>query len=234
MPPSTWAYTGELSITSTGGCKRKLHFFYPHSECSRPQRRGSPQCPLETGTGAPHRTFPPGRSQGAQAAGGAAATSPGSCGGCSPIPRRRFRAGRAAGSVRPDTSTERWSSGQAFRPVGFSGVPHSLPSSPWWNPALHRERRGARLTRREEGAYWAYVTDEQRSQAGCIAARMQRGFSPRARCRQSGRTPRPSVRSQVRHSAPSGSPACRTRCPDNRSRRSTGRPGAAAGCRPGP
>ena len=54
------------------------------------------------------------------------------------------------------------------------------PSSPWWNPALHRERRGARLTRREEGAYWAYATDEQRSQAGCIAARMQRGLSPRA------------------------------------------------------
>ena len=48
------------------------------------------------------------------------------------------------------------------------------------SPALHRERRGARLTRREEGAYWAYVTDEQRSQAGCIAARMQRGLSPRA------------------------------------------------------
>ena len=29
-------------------------------------------------------------------------------------------------------------------------------SSPWWNPALHREWRGARLTRREEGAYWVY------------------------------------------------------------------------------
>ena len=52
--------------------------------------------------------------------------------------------------------------------------------SPWWNPASHRERRGARLTRREEGAYWAYATDEQRRQAGCIAARMQRGLSPRA------------------------------------------------------
>ena len=52
--------------------------------------------------------------------------------------------------------------------------------SPWWNPASHRERRGARLTRREEGAYWAYATDEQRRQAGCIAARMQRRLSPRA------------------------------------------------------
>ena len=53
-------------------------------------------------------------------------------------------------------------------------------NSPWWNPASHRERRSARLTRREEGAYWAYATDEQRRQAGCIAARMQRGLSPRA------------------------------------------------------
>ena len=53
-------------------------------------------------------------------------------------------------------------------------------NSPWWNPASHRERRGARLTRREEGAYWAYATDEQRRQAGCIAARMQRRPPPRA------------------------------------------------------
>ena len=35
-----------------------------------------------------------------------------------------------------------------------TGTP--VPGSPWRNPALHRERRGARLTRREEGAYWAY------------------------------------------------------------------------------
>ena len=62
------------------------------------------------------------------------------------------------------------------------------PSSPWWNPASHRERRGARLTRREEGAYWAYATDEQRRQAGCIAARMQRGPPPRA-VRASGTKP---------------------------------------------
>ena len=56
---------------------------------------------------------------------------------------------------------------------------HNL-NSPWWNPALHREWRGARLTRREEGAYWAYATDEQRSQAGCVATRMQWELSPRA------------------------------------------------------
>ena len=29
--------------------------------------------------------------------------------------------------------------------------------------------RGARLARREEGAYWAYVTEEQRRQVGCPA-----------------------------------------------------------------
>ena len=46
------------------------------------------------------------------------------------------------------------------------------------------------LTRREEGAYWAILQprtasspSEQRSQAGCIAARMQRGLSPRAAMR---------------------------------------------------
>ena len=61
-----------------------------------------------------------------------------------------------------------------------SSLGNQVLSSPWWNPASYRERRGARLTRREEGAYWAYATDEQRRQAGCIAARMQRGLSPRA------------------------------------------------------
>ena len=55
-------------------------------------------------------------------------------------------------------------------------------------PRLHRERRGAPPDgRREEGAYWAYATDEQRSQAGCIAARMQRGLSPRAVRSETGR-----------------------------------------------
>ncbi len=103
-------------------------------------------------------------------------------------------------------------------------------------PASHRERRGARLTRREEGAYWAYATDEQRShgsrerlkpgehskrmatvaavyavapfaqrggipaeldaptaggqdqEGDRIAARMQRGLSPRAASVPSGRS----------------------------------------------
>ena len=44
------------------------------------------------------------------------------------------------------------------------------------SPASHRDRRGARLTRREEGEYREYSTDEQRSQPGCIVGRMQRDF----------------------------------------------------------
>ena len=32
----------------------------------------------------------------------------------------------------------------------------------------HSGRRGARIARREEGACREYVTDEQRSEAGCI------------------------------------------------------------------
>ncbi len=42
--------------------------------------------------------------------------------------------------------------------------------------ALHRDRRGARLTRREEEEYREYLTDEHRSEAGCIGGRMQRDF----------------------------------------------------------
>ena len=33
-------------------------------------------------------------------------------------------------------------------------------------------RRGARIARREEGEYREYLTDEQRSEAGCIGVRM--------------------------------------------------------------
>jgi hypothetical protein len=36
----------------------------------------------------------------------------------------------------------------------------------------HRGRRGARLARREEEEYREYLTDKQRSEAGCIAGRM--------------------------------------------------------------
>ena len=44
------------------------------------------------------------------------------------------------------------------------------------NRALHRDRRGARLTRRDEEESWAYSTTEQRREAECIAGRMQWDF----------------------------------------------------------
>src|SRR5428012_18810 len=44
------------------------------------------------------------------------------------------------------------------------------------SPALHRERRGARLARRDDREYREYLREEQRSQAGCIAVRMQSDF----------------------------------------------------------
>ena len=44
------------------------------------------------------------------------------------------------------------------------------------SPPSHRDRRGARLTRREEGEYREYSTDEQRSQPGCRVGRMQGDF----------------------------------------------------------
>ena len=59
-------------------------------------------------------------------------------------------------------------------------------SSPWWNPASHRERRGARVARRDEGPYWAYSTEEQRSPRGTHRRSNAAGLSPRA---ASGRRP---------------------------------------------
>ena len=44
------------------------------------------------------------------------------------------------------------------------------------SPASHRDRRCALLARREEGEYRQYATDEQRSQGGCSAGRMQPDF----------------------------------------------------------
>src|SRR5881275_2005016 len=41
-------------------------------------------------------------------------------------------------------------------------------------PPSHRERRGARLARRDDREYREYLREEQRSQPGCIAARMQK------------------------------------------------------------
>src|SRR5881397_1006418 len=43
-------------------------------------------------------------------------------------------------------------------------------------PASHRGRRGAPLTRRDDRAYREYLREEQRSQRGCIAGRMQLEF----------------------------------------------------------
>ena len=44
------------------------------------------------------------------------------------------------------------------------------------SPAWRRDRRGARLTRREEREYRVYSSDGQRSQAGCIVGRTPWGF----------------------------------------------------------
>ena len=53
-------------------------------------------------------------------------------------------------------------------------------SSPWRNPASRRDRRDARLARREERAYPAYASDEQRSPSGMDRRSNAAGLSPRA------------------------------------------------------
>src|SRR5712691_6503379 len=42
--------------------------------------------------------------------------------------------------------------------------------------ASHRDGRGAPMARRDDGEYREYLTEEQRSQRGCIARRMQPDF----------------------------------------------------------
>src|SRR5919106_2463071 len=44
------------------------------------------------------------------------------------------------------------------------------------SPASHRGRRCARLARRDEREYREYLNEEQRSQTGCSAGRMQLDF----------------------------------------------------------
>ena len=44
------------------------------------------------------------------------------------------------------------------------------------SPASHRGRRGAPLARRDDREYREYLREEQRSQRGCIAGRMQPDF----------------------------------------------------------
>ncbi len=92
----------------------------------------------------------PGRHHSVQAAGAAAAVA-------SPLPH-----GRGAGAV-------------------DAGIQDCCTlDSPWWNPASHRERRGARVARRDEEAYWAYSTEEQRSPGGMHRRSNAAGLSPRA------------------------------------------------------
>src|SRR5207247_8501920 len=43
-------------------------------------------------------------------------------------------------------------------------------------PASHRGRRGAPMARRDDREYREYLREEQRSQRGCIAGRMQPDF----------------------------------------------------------
>src|SRR5712691_615313 len=42
--------------------------------------------------------------------------------------------------------------------------------------ASHRDRRGAPVARRDDREYREYLSEEQRSQRGCIAGRMQADF----------------------------------------------------------
>ena len=44
------------------------------------------------------------------------------------------------------------------------------------SPASHRDRRGAPMTRRDDREYREYLREEQRSQRGWIAGRMQSDF----------------------------------------------------------
>ena len=53
-----------------------------------------------------------------------------------------------------------------------------VPRSPWCNPASYRDRGGAGLARREEGAYSQYVTDEQRRPDGMHRRSNAAGVSP--------------------------------------------------------
>ena len=63
-----------------------------------------------------------------------------------------------------------------LRPAGNQG----RPSSPWRNPALHRERRGARLARRDERAYQGICERGATQPAGMDRRSNAAGVSPRA------------------------------------------------------
>jgi len=80
--------------------------------------------------------------------------------------RRTSRAGSAASRPLARTLDAARRKRRRFQRVTPELVPWSAIT------VTHRERRGARGARREEGAYREYATDEQRSQAGCIGGRM--------------------------------------------------------------
>src|SRR5919201_1137691 len=61
------------------------------------------------------------------------------------------------------------------------------------SPASHRDGRGASMARRDDREYREYLSEEQRSQRGCIARRMQPEFHHGLLARQSA-----SHRSSVR------------------------------------
>jgi hypothetical protein len=56
-------------------------------------------------------------------------------------------------------------------PLGAGTMGRGLQSPAFHNYGDVFGRRGARIARREEGACRAHVTDEQRSEAGCIGGR---------------------------------------------------------------
>ena len=91
----------------------------------------------------------------------------------------RSPAAGAAATTRQDRSTpgaSDWATVRlqpAARGMSRAIVAHAVRGG---SAAWHRDGRGARRSRREEGEYREYSTDEQRRAPGCIARRMQRDF----------------------------------------------------------
>src|SRR4029079_17165082 len=82
--------------------------------------------------------------------------------------RRESGPDRGRKPRRPDTAEP--SAERVRSPVGGSTASTARGAA----PSSHRERRGARLARRDDREYREYLREEQRSQTGCIAVRMQR------------------------------------------------------------
>src|SRR5438034_11721288 len=87
--------------------------------------------------------------------------------------------GLAAFSGRTAISGSTGVSASESRKESKSGpFPHhgSILTARGESPASHRGRRGAPMTRRDDREYREYLREEQRSQRGCIAGRMQLEF----------------------------------------------------------